>query len=473
MHLCGFWSHFLSTSILVTVLTQPSTENETKQTSHIEELFDDFLSAYWGKGGWKGASSWTGDVLSRLMVTYLSSHSDFENDSNVDEILTHITSRSLNAWTLVQYLTQANDDFGWTVALLLEILEYTREYEKRYPDSSITARLPILRNRLAFRAAFLHDLMIESWTPEFCHGGAEWYVRTRRRFVWPSLGTRDVYKNTITNHLYNGNNAQIYNAYGGEAFPVDVTEIAVHGLRVSGKIIRRLFGWPRSHLRPVQFTDIVLLRKATEGIEWMDQAKLLTNDSLYIDGIRPRFEQASPDRTPTVVCDVRGEAVFTYNQVAGLRALYFLSQATGKGDFLRNGHHAIQNLIAASISGSLGWDGILEERCDRPGNCSQDMQAFKGVVFLEIQRYCRAISGEASHEIQAWHMDRCRQYTPWIRTNAAAARATMDKGGKFGGYWGVIHSNHSDKGRGRTVETQFSGLAAQLALSFFEKSFGE
>lgn len=148
------------------------------------------------------------------MVSYLSSQSELENHGKVDEILMRITSRSLNAWKLVQYLTQANDDFGWTVAFLLEILDYTYEYEMRYPDTRIAARLPVL----AFRAAFFHDLMIESWTPDLCHRGAEWYVRTRWRFVWPSLGARDIYKNAITNHLYNGNNEQICNAYQGGVF---------------------------------------------------------------------------------------------------------------------------------------------------------------------------------------------------------------------------------------------------------------
>lgn len=472
MHMRGLWSHFLMITFFVTALRQSSTENETQQNLRIEEVFDDFLFVYWGKVGWKGASSWTGDVLSRLMVAYVSSLSNSGNHSKVDEIFTHIASRSLNTWTLVQYLTQANDDFGWTVALLLEILEYTYEYEKRYPDSSIAVRLPILRSRLAFRAAFLHDLMMESWTTEFCHGGAEWYVRTRRRFVWPSLGAQDVYKNTITNHLYNANNAQMYNAYRNAVFPVDVTEIAVYGLRISGKIIRPLFGGSRSKLHLVQFTDIVLLKKAIQGVEWMRQAELLTNDSLYNDGIRPHFKQSSPDRRPVVVCDVRGEAVFTYNQVAGLRALYFLSKATGEDVHLRAGHHAIQNLIGGTFSGALGWNGILEEKCDRYGNCSQDMQAFKGVVFLEIQRFCRTTGG-ATDEIQVWHVSQCQQYTPWIRKNVAAARLTMDRRGKFGGYWGSDHAEHGDIGRGRTVETQFSGLAAEFALSFFEQSFSE
>lgn len=109
--------------------------------------------------------------------------------------------------------------------------------------------------------------MIESWTPNLCHGGAEWHVRTRRRLIWPSLGTRDIYKNTITNHLYNGNNAQICNAYQGEVFPTDMTEIVVHGPRVLGKIICPLYGGSRGHLRLFQFADVTLVGRATHGIK--------------------------------------------------------------------------------------------------------------------------------------------------------------------------------------------------------------
>jgi hypothetical protein len=470
MHIQRSWFFFYSILTIVAEFIKPSIENKTAQNPNIEDLVNDFISVYWDKGDWDGASSWTGDVMSRLMVSYLSSRDGLGNLSKVDEIFTHITSRSLNAWTLVQYLTQANDDFGWTVALILEILEYTHEYEKRYPHSSVAVRLPVLQNRLAFRAGFLHDVMVESWTPELCDGGAEWQVRTRKRFVWPSVGIRGIYKNTITNHLYNGNNAQIYNAYPHGAFPVNVTEIAVHVLRILWKIVRPLFGWPRSHLQPFNFADKFLLRRAAEGLKWMDQAKLLTNDSLFIDGLRPRFKQLSPEEHSAVSCDIRSESIFTYNQVAGLRALKFLFRATGKNKLLRDGHQAIQNLIYATNSGRMGWNGILEETCDWYGNCSQDMQAFKGVVFLEIQGYCGDLSSKTTHKLQAWHENHCRQYTPWIRTNAAAARSTMDDQGQFGGYWGRNHSSSSEQARGRTVETQLSGLAAQLTLSFFKRT---
>lgn len=73
MHVHCFWSNLLSITIGVAALVQSSTESGIEPTPGIEGLFfDEFMSAYWAKGGWKGASSWTGDVLSRLTVSYLS-----------------------------------------------------------------------------------------------------------------------------------------------------------------------------------------------------------------------------------------------------------------------------------------------------------------------------------------------------------------------------------------------------------------
>lgn len=245
-----------------------------------------------------------------------------------------------------------------------------------------------------------------------------------------------------------------YKAYQIKAFPVGVTEIAVYGVR---------------NLQSFDFADIELLRKATEGIEWVDQAGLMTNKSLYVDGIRPRFRQASPEAESTAICDVRGESIYTYNRVAGLRALYFfLSRNSIEQKYLRKGHRTVQNLIDATSSGILGWNGILEERCDKHGNCSQDMQAFKGVVFLELQNFCGANSGVMKYDTRSWHTNQCRLYTPWVRMNAIAATSTMDREGRFGGYWGLNHSIVADNGRGWMVETQFSALAAQLALLVFD-----
>lgn len=153
------WMSFVWIHIESLVSTQLISRDEA---SLKPSTVDHFFQPYWKHNSWRGASGWTGDVMSRLMVTYLSSQQHHLNQSDVERIFTHIASRSLNAWTLLQYLTQANDDFGWTVVLLLDTLQYTHQYAELYPHSDVADRLPILRNRLAFRAGFLHDVMVES-----------------------------------------------------------------------------------------------------------------------------------------------------------------------------------------------------------------------------------------------------------------------------------------------------------------------
>ncbi|KIW86670.1 uncharacterized protein Z519_12725 [Cladophialophora bantiana CBS 173.52] len=437
---------------------------------NIHILFDDFFQSYWKDSNWKGASSWTGDSASNLMVNYLTTLEHNDHRHKVDDIFIKIVSRSLNQWTLLQYLTQGYDDFGWTVFCLLEMLRYSYQYEERYPDSIVIDRLPILRKRFAFRAAFLHDAMKDSWSTELCGGGAEWKVRARRLSLWPSLDFSGIYKNSITNHLYNSNNAQIYNASSGQPRPYEINELSLHYLRLMLKLIRPVLGWPRAQFQYFNFTDTDLIYRTIEGIKWMEQAHLLTNESLYIDGQRLRFTQDTPNERPKLSCDASVKTLYTYNQVAGIRALRYLSLATSDSKPISQGHQAIQNLISSTYNGRLGSNGILEDICDRFGNCTQDMQIFKGLPFLDIKNYCEPIEW-ANKEVQASHRKHCSSYRGWINGNAAAAYATVDQSGKFGGYWGLNSTESNEMTQKQSIETQVAGLSVLLTSSWFNKKF--
>jgi hypothetical protein len=432
-------------------------------------LLDSFVETYWSGSNWKGASTWTGDNASRLMVNYLaflgSRHHDKTND-----ILVAIITRSLNRTTILQYLTQGYDDFGWTIFCLLEILRYTDQFEERYPTSDLVPRLPLLRKRLACRAAFLHDILKDSWTTEFCGGGSEWKVRARRKTLWPSVDFGGVYKNTITNHLYISNNAQIYNASSESPRPIEITEWSLFYFRWIWKSIRPAFGWPRSQLKPFNFTDIDLIHRAKEGLEWMAQAQLLTNESLYIDGKRLRFLQNAPVERVRLICDASVKRIYTYNQLAGIRAHRYISRVTGDPQSIESGHRAIQNLIKSTYTGTLGTKGTLEDTCDRFGNCSQDMQIFKGLALLDIKNYCEPIHWLHAG-LQEAHRSNCSAYHPWVNGNAAAAYATLDPFGRFGGYWNTQRTNHS-RVKVRSIEVQIAGLSALLTSSWFDETFG-
>lgn len=443
---------------------------QSSVNSAAEALLDGFADTYWSGSNWKGASSWTGDIASRLMVNHLAFLQYEDHRDRVDNVFIKIVSRSLSRWTILQYLTQGYDDFGWTIFCLLDILRYTYLYEERYPKSDVVDRLPVLRNRVAFRAAFLHDIMEDSWSPELCGGGAEWKVRGRKLSLWPSLDFGGVYKNSITNHLYNSNNAQIYNASLERPRPTEITEVSLYYLRWGWKLIRPAFGWPRSHIKPFDFADEEFIQRAKAGLQWMAQAQLLTNDSLYMDGQRLRFSQSSPTEPLKVTCDATVQGIYTYNQVASIRAQRYMSRATGDAELIEEGHKAIRTLITSSYSGELGWNGILEDTCDRFSNCTQDMQIFKGLPFLDIKNYCEPVDW-LDRDVQVTHRRNCSTYQPWIDANAAAAYGTVDQSNRFSCYWGSNSTVIDQINPVRSIETQVAGLSVLLTALWFNEQF--
>ena len=196
----------------------------------------------------------------------------------------------------------------------------------------------------------------------------------------------------------------------------------------------------------------------------MEQEQLLTNESLYIDGQRLRFVQNAPKERPKLLCDAIVKAFFTYNQVTGIRAHRYLSRATGDTKVIQWGHLAIQNLISSTYNGRLGSNGILEDTCDRFGNCTQDMQIFKGLPFLDIKNYCESVTW-ADTELQTAHHRNCSSYRSWINRNAAAAYATVNQLSQFGGYWGLNSTGSDEKAQARSIETQVAGLSVLLTSS--------
>lgn len=174
----------------------------------------------------------------------------------------------------------------------------------------------------------------------------------------------------------------------------------------------------------------------------------------------------------------------------------------------------------------LGSGGILTELCDPSGQCNQNGQTFKGIFFHHLTTFCSPLPTRPVHigkthaatKVTAGlHRRSCDEYTGWVIHNAQAALRTRDKQGRFGAWWGVpnaqvdqiaplklelhehmldyrngvdrleevynevempqeehhvsmqdtkmsTNSDLNDRGRGRTVETQGSGLAVVRAM---------
>ena len=273
----------------------------------------------------------------------------------------------------------------------------------------------------AHRARVFWELATEGWGEALCGGGMRWT---------PHLL---VYKNAITNQLWIAASAKMYLDYPGDGIQS-----------------------PYSNSREAR--NLTHLESALKGYEWLMNVNMTNTAGLFVDGWHI-------SRTPknNTKCDEREESVYTYNQGVLLTGQRGLWEATGSPDVLRDGHQLIQNVILAT-----GWDprsgapvdeiepgklppwrgigrvGILEERCDATGKCSQNGQTFKGIYFHHLNYFCKPIvkteqdvDEDAFDVVAAAHAKACKSYLPWIAHNAEAALTSRDERGVFGEWWGA------------------------------------
>lgn len=273
----------------------------------------------------------------------------------------------------------------------------------------------------AHRARVFWELATEGWGETLCGGGMRWT---------PHLL---VYKNAITNQLWIAASAKMYLDYPGDGIQS-----------------------PYSNNREAR--NLTHLESALKGYDWLMNINMTNSAGLFVDGWHI-------SRTPAnnTKCDEREESVYTYNQGVLLTGQRGLWEATGSPDFLRDGHQLIQNVIRAT-----GWDlkrdtpvdeivpgmlppwrgigrvGILEERCDATGKCSQNGQTFKGIYFHHLNYFCMPIArtevdvdDDAFDVVAAAHAKACKSYLPWIAYNAKAALTVRDERGVFGEWWGA------------------------------------
>ena len=283
----------------------------------------------------------------------------------------------------------------------------------------------------AHRARVFWNIASHGWDEKLCHGGMNWNPRL------------NPYKNAITNELWIAASISMYRYFPGDNFTAP---------------------WLASTAFPSK--DPAHLAAAVAGHKWLMNVNMTNSQGLYVDGYH-----IDSRKSGNTECDMRDEMVYTYNQgviLTGLRELWTVS---GASSYLREGH----DLVQAVISGTgwslqhnaptddlsripqgvllpswhgIGRGGILEERCDASGTCSQDGQTFKAVFFHHLSAFCNALDTtardsqtevdvEAYRLVEASHRDACRSYLGWVRHNAAAAVQTRDKRGRFGMWWGA------------------------------------
>ena len=447
------------------------TRFDVDRSQNFINLFENFYDDHWRYEEWYGVNGWIADLIDRTMIRYLRflSMSESANETKVklfiNKTFERMVNRALAHGYILGYISNTYDDFGWREAVLLDLLQFTQEFK----DTSLVQykhQISIVQQRLAFRASYFHRQLEDSWSLEFCNGGAEWQQRPRRNSPWPALYSGEIYKNTITNHLYVSNCVQIYKAWGKRTTPSDLSEIITDKIWWVWQSVRPVFGW-KSSPADFRFNDSQLLDRASEGLLWLESANLLSHDSLYVDGQRLQaYQEGSRELPPQFRCNLRNNAVFTYNQLSILRARRGLFLIHGNVQTLYTAHREISNLILATRSGRLGVDGILEEPCEQTGDCDSNMQFFKSATALDLIDMCRPLEDSLSEDAKAYHVSKCLSYAPFVEANTMAAYSFLNDNGEFPYTWNP-RLNTTDKGR--NLQTQLSGLAIVTANLFFDQ----
>lgn len=110
------------------------------------------------------------------------------------------------------------------------------------------------------------------------------------------------------------------------------------------------------------------LWNAIRAHEWLTSSNMTDAGGLYTDGFHVSNLRAGGKQ-----CDKRDEMVYTYNQGVLLSALRGLAEATNDEKYIVEGLQLIDAVLKSEGSvGELVFDGILTEKCDPGGYCSQN-----------------------------------------------------------------------------------------------------
>ncbi|KAH8597656.1 hypothetical protein B0O99DRAFT_650972 [Bisporella sp. PMI_857] len=408
---------------------------------------------------WPTSIDWTSAVIGTYVASALTTLStSFEslvdvkdNENMINKYFAQLVGSYFgqDAFSLRQ---QAYDDMLWVVLGWLEGIKFINTHSTLHYSGAI-GRSSWHGNQyipaFAHRARIFWDLASAGWDTRLCNGGMIWSP-----YLTP-------YKNAITNELYISASISMYLYFPGD------NNTSPFGVSPPGT----------GDIPPAQPHDPKYLAAAVEGYKWLTASNMTDAQGLYVDGyhVSNWSSDLPPNSTIPLECDERNEMVYTYNQgvlLTGQRGLY---EATGVINYLDDGHHLVENVIAATgwnlstdseidDSGKrlkkwygLGRGGVLEDACDADGYCSQDSQTFKGIFFHHLTLFCTALPyypiipgdpfigkgviNETSYaDDRKMHSKKCGRYKSWIRHNAEAAVETRNEFGRYGMWWGAPSS---------------------------------
>ncbi|TKA27012.1 hypothetical protein B0A50_05203 [Salinomyces thailandicus] len=404
-------------------------------------------SLFWNGTYWPETIQWIGAVLDTLVASSERSLTYALESYKSDGLGAQSSTASLQAEIkkyyseieayyddedVIQIFGAAYDDAQWVVLEWLEVIKFINQYEA-YASSDF-GRADIAR--FAHRAHIFYNIVQTQFDTSLCGGGINWN---------PALAP---YKNAITNELFLSSSIEMYLYFPGDSntdpYPsptyTNVTNITL------------------PDLPPLAPHDPLLLSNAIKEYDWFKTHNFTNSQGLIVDGFH-----ISPNQT---TCDQRNEMVYTYNQGVLLSGLRQLWEATGNPQYLTDAYTYIESTQTATGWSShtssqanqwagLGRNGIMEDYCDAPANCSQDAQIFKGIYFQHLDVFCEALPTEtplvpgvtytATASLAASHAKKCREYLPWVEHNAHAALSTRDARGVVGGWWGASFVNKTQE----------------------------
>ncbi|KAI5289785.1 hypothetical protein KEM54_003220 [Ascosphaera aggregata] len=426
------------------------------------------------RGTWPSCNDWTAEVmatqvastLSALTATLSSRAQRYRNKlTRLDVIDGFAFENTLNyyfdhlaTFYFGEHTTslpnQAYDDMLWTVLNWLENVKLQDLHSSlRYTVLSHSVDFDPAWHGTQFRGAATHrarqfyDLASHGWDTGLCGGGMTWNPRLQP------------YKNAITNELYISASMAMYLYYSDDL-------LTHQSMLPSSPSAENQSLTLAPEIPMVGRHNPAYLQAARTAYNWLKSSKMTLKNGLYADGfhIKGYKDAANPG---TKQCDVLSQSVFTYNQGVLLSGLKGLWLATGDDSYLKDGHELVKNVMRATgwpeISSQswkgIGRGGVMEDRCDSSGKCSQDSQTFKSVFWHHFTEFCRPLyvteesilhtffpnvsadagAAAALEDRRAafmQHQRTCSTYLPWIKHNANAAMATKNKEGKFGMWWG-------------------------------------
>ncbi|KAK0853863.1 hypothetical protein LTR29_011988 [Friedmanniomyces endolithicus] len=402
-------------------------------------------SVFWNDTSWPTTIQWIGAFMDTLIAASDRSLLDALNCSgNVsDSDTTTLRASEIKRYfheieayygdeDVIQIFDAAYDDAQWVVLEWLEAIKFIDQYGD-YAQSSL-GQADVAR--FAHRAHIFYNIVQDQFDTSLCGGGINWN---------PALAT---YKNAITNELFLASSIAMYLFYPGDSLSDPYPSPAY--ANATNTTLPDLPALAAHHP--------LLLQNAIEEYQWFKTHNFTNAQGLIVDGFHITDNQTT--------CDERNEMVYTYNQGVLLSGLRGLWDSTGEKSYLDDGHAFISTTInatgwndrsspAAHQWAGLGRNGIMEDYCDAPANCSQDNQIFKGIYFHHLGLFCgplptstplvAGLTKLATAELEASHSNKCASYLPWIEHNAHAALATRNDSGISGGWWGASYVNKTQE----------------------------